>query len=1144
MVRQSAGYTYVVVAALIVKCRKSCYGCVFSDCYRIEGDHMMNFCQKQKEMIKKVFVLAVILSINLMMTPVNTLAAEPQGRKNILVLNAYHDGLSWTAGESNGIVDVLKSSGQDMMIYVEFMDWKNYPSQENIQHLVNYLDYKYRDVKLDVVITSDDAALEFALNNRGRLFSNAPVVFCGVNQIGAEALTKNFRDVTGVLEEIDPEGTMDLALKVNPALKKVYVVYDNTESGISTGEMTINAVKKVAPKLSIVPLNRLTHEQLFETIKKAENDSIILMTTYYVDINGIPYDFDEFCREASKVTKVPIFHLYDFGLNNGAIGGSLVSGKLQGENAGRMALRVLGGENINDIPFSSQRTLRKVLDYNEITRFGLPLKGIETNTEIINKPFSFFETYKREAIIVVTGFLMLTIFLFILLFYLRKLSISQERLKLSEERFRLATQGSNDIIWDEDYIKNEYFFSDKFYEIFGQPTELNSFEYWKSRLHPYDLAVASEARQEHFAGRRPIYSCEYRLKDKNGEYRWFYARGKALFDAAGTPIRFAGSLTDITERKENELNLHMSYQQLEATYEELSATEEELQQQYSQLQENQEELRISEERFRIAMEASNEVIWDHDPNENTIFHSDKWFELLGFPKQKDYTMGEILSKLYHPDDVGKMYQAIHNHFEGKTPVYNCEIRLKTAQGGYKWFLTRGKVLRDGQGKIIKFIGTSTDITETKEYQNKLQQMAYSDALTNLPNRLYLSDKLAKAVKDESVERIAIFFIDTDNFKYINDSLGHSEGDQLLVRIGERLRKVIGISGEIVRFGGDEFVVFIKNINDHETYLIAKDLVNAFKQPFYINHSQVHVSISLGISIYPDHGFGVDELLKHADIAMYKAKDSGKGRFVAFDEDMDFELINRINIDQHLRNALANDEFLLHYQPQIDIHNNCIYGFEALVRWNSPELGMVSPNQFIKVAEDTQIIIPLGEWILRTACGFVKKLHVMGHNTLVISVNVSILQLLQEDFVSIVMRAINDFTLDPESLELEITESILMETYEDINEKLERLRNHGVRISLDDFGKGYSSLSYLRQLPIDVLKIDKSFIDSVTEEVKKTITGSIVHIGHEMGLTVVAEGVETKEQLEYLKKYNCDRVQGYYFSKPVAGTDVITMLEQK
>lgn len=424
--------------------------------------------------------------------------------------------------------------------------------------------------------------------------------------------------------------------------------------------------------------------------------------------------------------------------------------------------------------------------------------------------------------------------------------------------------------------------------------------------------------------------------------------------------------------------------------------------------------------------------------------------------------------------------------------------------------------------------------ELENYQDKLHYSAYHDLLTGLPNRLSLVEEMDKHIDRYPGSKMALLFVDTDNLKLINDTMGHSFGDQLIIHIGKRLTSLMGEGQTVYRFGGDEFIACCYGFEDlSQVTHCAEQIMQSFRNPVVIDDSIIHITVSIGISIFPENGCNADELLLSADIAMYKAKQLGKNRYVFFDESMKKPVSERMSIEKNLREALKNHEMLLYYQPLIDIGQGKICGFEALLRWNSTALGFIPPLKFIGVAEETRMIIPIGEWVLYEACSFLKGIQQGGNEDMIIAVNISILQLLQDNFVELVLKVLRDTGLNPACLGLEITESILMESYQAVTQKLQQLRKTGVRIALDDFGQGYSSLSYLQKLPIDTLKIDKSFIDGVvTEDSENNLTSAIIAIGRKMGLTILAEGVEKKCQLEYLKKHQCHKVQGYYFSKPL------------
>jgi diguanylate cyclase (GGDEF)-like protein len=432
------------------------------------------------------------------------------------------------------------------------------------------------------------------------------------------------------------------------------------------------------------------------------------------------------------------------------------------------------------------------------------------------------------------------------------------------------------------------------------------------------------------------------------------------------------------------------------------------------------------------------------------------------------------------------------------------------------------------------------LTESEE---KMQHLAYHDVLTGLPNKLALYEYAADAILTDPSIQAALLFVDIDNFKYINDTMGHGFGDRLIIQTSERLRSIVGDEGTLYRFGGDEFIILLHPLQNTDGLKhFASRVLARFKEAVEMDNSLVHISLSIGISIYPEHGSDIMELVTRADIAMYKAKEAGRDNFVVFDYPLNDTFTERMNIEKQLYAAMERGEFELFYQPQVDLVQHKVTGLEALLRWNSPELGYVSPLKFIKVAEDSHVIIPLGAWVLSTACAFLKSLHEQGFTGLTMSVNISMLQLLQTDFNELVLDTLQAYGLEPEDLELEITESVLIESYDHVSAKLNELKAKNIKIALDDFGTGYSSLSYLTHLPISTLKIDKSFIDSIeTGTNQATLVEQIIAIGKRMNMSVVAEGVEQTMQLEYLQEQGCDRIQGYLFSKPLAEQDMKQLL---
>jgi len=424
-------------------------------------------------------------------------------------------------------------------------------------------------------------------------------------------------------------------------------------------------------------------------------------------------------------------------------------------------------------------------------------------------------------------------------------------------------------------------------------------------------------------------------------------------------------------------------------------------------------------------------------------------------------------------------------------------------------------------------------------------LAFYDALTALPNRTLLQDRLTKALADARRQKykIALLFLDLDRFKDINDLLGHSVGDLFLQEVAERLKRFAREQDTVARLGGDEFLIMLTHIKDvSDAAVAAERLMDAMTAGFVVQGHSLNVSCSIGISIFPEHGADCEMLIKHADAAMYSAKADGRNNFRFFTADMNAQAVERLTLENSLRSALAKEQLFLMYQPQMDIATGRITGLEALLRWQHPELGLVPPDRFIRIAENSGLIVPIGEWVLRTACSQARKLQDEGLPVVTIAVNVSAVQFRQESFGEVIRKVLRETGLSPQHLELELTESLLLANADVTFSVLRELKNMGVTLAIDDFGTGYSSFSYLKQFQIGKLKIDRSFITNVAANPDDAaITAAIISMAKSLHLKVIAEGVEDEAQMAFLRAHQCDEIQGYYFSKPLAADKVADKL---
>lgn len=523
-----------------------------------------------------------------------------------------------------------------------------------------------------------------------------------------------------------------------------------------------------------------------------------------------------------------------------------------------------------------------------------------------------------------------------------------------------------------------------------------------------------------------------------------------------------------------------------------------------------------------------------DPNGVIQYANEKFCET------SQYSQEELLGKThrivnsgFHPPSYFKeLWQTIS---QGR--VWTGEIKNKTKSGGSYWVDTTIIPFVDNQGIPYRYVSIRNDITQRKEAIAEINYLVYNDELTGLPNKRSFIDKVNVLLQTfNENDSLAVLCIDLDRFKILNDSMGHGFGDKLLRLVAKRLKSFISKNDFLARQGSDEFIMFFDGMDEHQIKLVARKILKKLSEPYYICEGKYYLSCSIGVSMCPTDAKTAEELIKKADIAMYRVKKIGKNNFRFFDEQMDYLVRREMELDIYLRKALDEEELDLFYQPKLDLTTGKISGMEALLRWNCPDIGMVAPNEFIPLAEETGLIIPIGEWVLRKACFQNKLWQESGFEPKRVSVNLSVRQFQDPDLISMVSSALKDSQLEPKYLELEITENIAMENMFFIKQKLELISALGVHISIDDFGTGYSSLSYLGKYPVNTLKIDKAFIDEIVQTKDTSIVRAIIALAHTLNLSVVAEGVELEEQIEWLRKYACDEIQGFVLSKPLSAID--------
>jgi len=649
--------------------------------------------------------------------------------------------------------------------------------------------------------------------------------------------------------------------------------------------------------------------------------------------------------------------------------------------------------------------------------------------------------------------------------------------------------------WELDLISNTLLWSDEVYQIFGlEPHEFSgTYEAFLEHIHPDDIEFVNSSYMDSVTQKRG-YRTTHRIIRKNGEIGFVEAQCEHELDCYGNVTRSIGSVHDITKEKITQNELMLAYEV-------------------------------------IAKMSDGVVITD--ASQRIIKVNESFLKLSGYtPKELVGLTPRVLSSGWHDDEFYKtMWDeiALNGHWNGEVfdrkkngEIYTAEINIMT--------------LYDDAGEVTNYIAITSDITKKKEQEKLIHNLAYFDSLTELPNRVLFQERVVNRIPflKRNKKKMAILFIDMDNFKNVNDTLGHVIGDKFLIEVARIMKATLREQDTLARLGGDEFTILLENVESiMDIVPIAKKIIGAFRNPIYIGKNKLYTGVSLGISIYPDDGNNYEELIMAADTAMYQVKESGKNNFKFYTQSMNEKITERMFIENNLRNAINNNELFLVYQPKINLDAKHVYGMEALIRWIHPELGLIIPDKFIGISEETGQIYEIGLWVAKQAFIDTKALHEAG-NMLSVSINVSSKQLENKNFINDICILVDEIGIQIKYIELEITESHIMKNIDYALSILNELHSRGFKLSIDDFGTGYSSLSYLKKLPVQTIKIDRSFVlDIENDEDDRSIVATIIAMTRALGKDVIAEGSETQEHIDTLRYLHCNNIQGYFFSKPIA-----------
>ncbi|HEQ1723781.1 TPA: EAL domain-containing protein [Pseudomonas aeruginosa] len=702
----------------------------------------------------------------------------------------------------------------------------------------------------------------------------------------------------------------------------------------------------------------------------------------------------------------------------------------------------------------------------------------------------FWMTAKRLFFFAATGLLL---YLYLVRQFRRKAQAYDE-LHGSEQRLNRALEAVRDGLWDWDLVTDRMFVSPGYAALIGlAPEELGDpIETWKKRLHPEEYATVLEAHRNHLQGLTDNLDHIYRLRHNDGDYRWIHSRGRVLRDALGKPLHYTGVARDITLQRLKEDHLRQAAAVFDSTREGVLVTD----------------------------------------AQAVIVHVNPSFERI-----TGYRSEDVLGKTPAILRSGRQDQAFYQRLWlalREQDVWSGEIwnRRKSGEIYPQWLHIR--VVRNDQGQLTHYVGVFSDLSSIKRSENELDFLAHHDSLTGLPNRVLLRERIEQALengKDRTVAG-ALLLIDLDHFKHINDSLGHTTGDMLLKEVSKRLQHQLDERCLLSRLGGDEFAILVENDDPEAVARLSQRILDGFNAPFDIHCQPIYISASLGVSLYPEDASDVDHLMQHADAALFQAKDSGRNAYAFYTRVLTARARAHVQVESALRHALDHDELRVHYQPVHDLASGRIVGVESLVRWQHPERGLVPPDEFVPVAEECGLIAALDNWVLKRACRQMREWQQRGVELEFVAVNVSSRLFNRGGLEERIANALEESGLEPRYLELEVTESAVMEDFEQSLNLLCRLRILGVNLAIDDFGTGYSSLMRLKRLPVHKLKIDQGFVAGLPGAVDDAaIARAIVALAQSMGLRVVAEGIEHQDQALFLREHGCDFGQGYWYGRP-------------
>lgn len=941
--------------------------------------------------------IVMIVTIVALIWGMFALPAEARERKKILYISSYAQDFETVPDQIAGIREVLDA--KDIDLRMEFMDMRRFDTSENIALFYQVLQYKLNNqAPFDAVIVGDDAALQFAMDYRTDFFLNIPVFFLGINSMERATKAGDSGYFTGVVEAAPYAELIMLALRFQPKAKRVIGIVDNTLTG-KGDQAQFFSVERQFPGIEFSVLNsgEYTYDEMRYLVSILGEETVLLYLTMFQDSTGSQKTIEESVELLNEAAKIPVYRLSIGGIGQGLLGGKMVSYKESGKIAAQMAVDLLSGKSLKDLPVRFTSPTQYVFDYKKLQEFGIPMDLVPADAILINKELTFYEENKN----LINRFLVILV---------------------------------------------------------------------------------------------------------------------------GLGLIFLILIRDNVKKKKMASSLKESLEKLGQAHDELAVTEEEIRSQYATIQERMDEIELLNQKFEMAIENTDSAVWQLSMDGKTLFLSRSISNLVEEAAEHICDPFELVERYVQEEDRNRVYQVFRDHRDGILEEIDLQCAICLTNGKKKWVRVKGKYIVDLKGNQKMIHGMMIDTTKNKEQEAHIAHLAFHDALTNLPNRRQYQQLLQTKIKRK--EACAVLLLDVDNFKTINDTLGHSYGDLLLQEIASRLATLEQEHLFVSRFGGDEFLMLIHSDQPSFVDEIVRIVRTELSKPFQLQKQAIYVQFTIGISLYPKDGQGIDEMIMNADTALYRAKRTGKNKSLYYSDEMKLEVQEQAEIEAILRDAIVNDGFHLVYQPIVRAQNGKVEGYEALLRLTNFH---IPPMKFVKVAEDTGLIIEIGRLVTRKAIAQLAQWKQDGLHKM-ISLNFSGVQLHDTGYIAYLEEQLASYNIDAKAIEIEITESVLFEKNEETFAFLTKLKEVGVSLSLDDFGTGYSTIHYLPSVPLDIIKLDKSLCDKFLLNGNSTMKNLIAFI-HSLDMKVIAEGVERIDQFMQLQSCDCDYVQGYLFSRP-------------